>query len=157
MASPYFLSGLTTREAIIDAMTRVLVALDEGDAGLFDSAWAGDDVYVQIGTDDNKKVFPSLALVRKVVFDRVALMDTTHSFTTPRVYYEEGSDTARMTAVSLAQHCPEGRGKEPDGPKYLVGGQYNVDLVRDSADGVWKIKKWVIKINWAQGDASILA
>ncbi|KAL1888030.1 hypothetical protein Sste5346_009827 [Sporothrix stenoceras] len=156
MASSYFLSGLTTRESILDAMTRVLVALDQNDVGLFNSAWAGEDILAQIGVDENKKVLPNLSVVRKVVFDRIGPMDTTHSFTTPRVHVEEGADTAVLTAVSLAQHCPVGRGKEPDGPKYLVGGEYTVDMVKDAADGQWKIKKWILKINWAQGDNSIL-
>lgn len=156
MASPYLLSGLTTREAIVDAMTRVLVALDRNDVGLFNSAWAGDDVLAQIGVDENKKVLPSLPVIRKMVFDRVGPMDTTHSFTNPRVDVHEGADTAVLTATSLAQHCAVGRGKEPDGPKYLVGGEYTVDMIRDSADGAWKIKKWVLKISWAEGDASIL-
>ncbi|CAK7227033.1 hypothetical protein SBRCBS47491_006432 [Sporothrix bragantina] len=156
MASSYILSGLTTREAIIDAMTRVLTALDTNDVGLFDSAWAGEDVLAQIGNDDDKKVLPNLSLIRKLIFERVAAMDTTHSYTTPRVHVEEGADTAYLTAVSLAQHCPEGRGREPDGPKYLVGGNYRVDLIKDPADGVWKIKKWVIKVIWSEGDRTIL-
>lgn len=154
--SPYILSSLTTREAILDAITRVLVALDRNDVELFNSAWAGDDVFVQIGTGDDKKVLPNLALIRKVVFDRVGPMDTTHSYTSPRVDVQDGADTAVLTATSLAQHCPPGRGKEPDGPKYLVGGEYTANLIRDSADGVWKIKKWTLEIRWTQGDASIL-
>ncbi|CAK7213619.1 hypothetical protein SCUCBS95973_001860 [Sporothrix curviconia] len=156
MASSYILSGLTTREAIIDTVSRVLTALDTNDVGLFDSAWAGEDVFCQIGVEDDKKVLPSLSLIRRMIFERVAVMDTTHSYTTPRVHVEEGADTAYFTAISLAQHCPEGRGKEPNGPKYLVGGNYMVDLVKDAADGVWKIKKWVIKITWAEGDPSVL-
>ncbi|ERS97130.1 uncharacterized protein SPSK_02804 [Sporothrix schenckii 1099-18] len=156
MAVPVLLSGLTTREAIIDAMTRALVALDHNDVELFNSAWAGEDVVAQIGVDDDKKFLPNLSVIRMAIFDRIGPMDTTHSFTTPRVHVHEGADTAVLTTVSLAQHCPAGRGKEPDGPKYLVAGEYTADMVRDAADGVWKIKKWVLKINWAQGDASIL-
>lgn len=73
-----------------------------------------------------------------------------------RVDVKEGADTASLVAYALAQHCPPGRGKEPDGPKYLTGGEYWIDLVRDESDGLWKIKKWVLDIVWRQGDASVM-
>lgn len=75
-----------------------------------------------------------------------------------RVEYKAGADTASLTAYALAQHCPPGRGKEADGPKYLVGGEYRVDVVRGEEGGemVWKMKKWVLDIIWTQGDASVM-
>lgn len=73
-----------------------------------------------------------------------------------RVDVKDGADTASLTAYALAQHCPPGKGKEPDAPKYLVGGEYWIDLMRDEGDGLWKIKKWVLNVVWRQGDASLM-
>ncbi|CAK7243192.1 MAG: hypothetical protein STHCBS139747_004703 [Sporothrix thermara] len=153
---PHIISGLTTREAILDAMNRVLLAVDTNDLDLFNSAWAGEDVLAHVGFEEDTKVLPGLSLIQKRVFERPAALDTTHSYAAPRVHVEEGADTAYLTAVFMAQHCPGGRGKEPDGPKYLVGGNYMVDLVKVPADGVWKIKKLVVKMIWAQGDPSVM-
>ena len=73
-----------------------------------------------------------------------------------RVDVKDGADTAFLTAYALAQHCPPGKGIEPDGPKLLVGSEYLVDLVKDEGDGLWKIKKWVLNVSWRQGDASVM-
>lgn len=67
---------------------------------------------------------------------------------------ELGSGTGH--AYALAQHCPSGRGKEPDGPKYLVGGEYFIDLLKDEEDGMWKIKTWILEVIWRQGDRSVM-
>ena len=73
-----------------------------------------------------------------------------------RVDVKDGADTASLTAYALAQHCPPGKGKEPDASKYLAGGEYCIDLIKDEADGLWKIKKWVLNVIWSQGDASVM-
>jgi hypothetical protein len=154
-SSSHILASLTPREAIVDAMTRALVACDRNDTALFNSAWDGEDVAFEIN-DGDKKVLPNLGLIRMHILDRVGPMDTTHNISNIRVDVKDGADTALLTATSLAQHCPPGRGKEPDGPKYLVGGEYSADVIKDNADGVWKIKKWALKVIWAQGDASVM-
>ncbi|KAF7563275.1 hypothetical protein G7046_g854 [Stylonectria norvegica] len=153
-SSTLFLSSLSPREAIIDALSRALISCDRHDTQLFNSAWAGEDVVFEIH-DGDTKVLPNRSLIRTHVLDRVGPMDTTHNVSNVRVDVKDGADTAFLTATSLAQHCPSGRGKEPDGPKYLVGGQYSLDLVRDEAKE-WRIKKCVLEVIWTQGDASIM-
>jgi molybdopterin synthase catalytic subunit len=37
----------------------------------------------------------------------------------------------------------------------MSGGEYFVDLVKER-DGLWKIKKWTMKVIWSQGDRSII-
>ena len=69
MAQPIYLSSLSPREAITDAMVRALVGCDRNDAALFNSAWLNEDASFEIN-DGEKKVLPNLALIRKVVFDR---------------------------------------------------------------------------------------
>jgi hypothetical protein len=46
--------------------------------------------------------------------------------------------------------------KEPDGPKLLMAGDYDIDLVRDETDGLCKIKKWILGSIWRQGDDSVM-
>jgi hypothetical protein len=75
--------------------------------------------------------------------------------TNVRIDYKNGEDTASMTAYALCQHSPPGRGKQPDGPKFTTGVDYNVEVVR-SGDGLWKINKAVLDVVWTQGDHSVM-
>ncbi len=152
---PLSLSSLSQREAIIDAVNRALIGCDRFDTLIFNSAWAGEDVVFEIH-DREKRVFEGLSSIHTYVFDKVGPMDTTHNISAVRVDVQDGADTAHVTATAMAQHCPPGRGKEPDGPKYTVGGQYFLDLVKDEA-GQWKITKWVLNVIWNQGDPSVMA
>ena len=68
----------------------------------------------------------------------------------------DGADVAHLTATSTAQHCPSGMGRQPDGPKFCVGSQYDIHLVKEEAVGMWKIKKWVLSVTWTQGDPSVM-
>lgn len=153
---PQVLSSLTPREAITDAIYRAIIGIDRCDIPLFDSAFANEDVSFEIRAGDEIRAVQGLSNIRTQVLDRVGHMDTTHMLSNIRVDVKDGADTASLTAHALAQHCPPGRGKEPDGPKYLAGGEYWIDLVRDESDGLWKIKKWVLDIVWRQGDASVM-
>lgn len=148
------LSSLTQREAVADALYRAAIGCDHHDTALFNSAWAGEDVVMEIH-DDKERVIPNLSLIRTHVLDKVGPMDTTHNISMVRVNLEDGADTATVTATSMAQHCPPGQGRDPARPKYTVGGEYSVELVKDEA-GVWKIKKLVLNVIWTTGDASLM-
>lgn len=83
-------------------------------------------------------------------------MDTSHSLSSISVD-RDGDDNATVTAVTLNMHCPAGRGREPDGPKFLISGQYKAHMVRTGdADGEWKIKDVENRIYWKQGDPSVM-
>ncbi len=151
---PQTFSSLSPREAITDALYRAAIASDHHDSALFDSAFAGEDVSMEIH-DDNKRVLEGLSLIRRMVLDRVGPMDTTHNISMVRVNYHDGADTASLTATSLNQHAASGTGRDPNGSKYTVGGEYFVDLVKDEA-GVWRIKKLVLNVIWTSGDASLM-
>lgn len=151
---PPTLPSLSQREAIADAMYRAAIASDHHDTALFNSAWAGEDVSMEIH-DDNKRVFQGLTLIRTNVLHKVGPMDTTHNISMVRVNYRDGADAASLTATSMAQHAPSGTGRDPNGTKYTVGGEYSVDLIKDEA-GVWKIKKLVLNVIWTSGDASFM-
>jgi hypothetical protein len=148
------LPSLSHREAIADALYRAAIASDHHDSELFDSAWAGEDVSMEIH-DDDKRVLQGLSLIRTNVLNRVGPMDTTHNISMVRVNYQTGADTASLTATSTAQHAASGTGRNPNGIKYTVGGEYFVDLIKDNED-VWKIKKLVLNVIWTSGDASLM-
>ena len=148
------LCSLSQREAITDALYRAAIASDHHDSALFDSAWAGEDVSMEIH-DDKIRVMDGLSMIRTNVLNRVGPMDTTHNISMVRVNYQAGVDTASLTATSTAQHAAPGTGMDPNGIKYTVGGEYSVDLIKDQAD-VWKIKKLVLNVIWTSGDASLM-
>ena len=154
-SSPQILPSLSQREAIVDALYRAAIASDHHDTALFDSAWAGEDVSMEIH-DGNKKVIPGLSLIRTHVLHKVGPMDTTHNISMVRVNHQDGANTAILTATSMAQHAPAGTGRDPNGTKYTVGGEYSVDLIRDDGDGLWKMKKLVLNVVWSTGDPSLM-
>ncbi len=146
------LNSLTTREAVIDAIYRGLLSIDENDPALFDSAWAGQDVAFEF----NGRPTEGFDAIKSFLLGSIGPLDTTHSISNVRVDLKDGADTAKLTANFIAQHGPPGRGLEADGPKFLAGGRYWVDVVKDETDGLWKVKKWALKLVWRQGDESIM-
>ena len=71
-----------------------------------------------------------------------------------RVDIKDGGKEAQLNCYALAQHCLEGEGMKPDGKKYLAASEYWVDFVK--GDVGWGAEKWVMKIIWTQGDASVM-
>jgi hypothetical protein len=151
---PQTLPSLSQREAIVDTLYRAAIGSDHHDLALFDSAWAGEDVSMEIHGDD-KRVVDGLSLIRKIVFSKVGPMDTTHNISMVRVNYQDGADTATLTATSTNQHAAPGTGRDPNGAKYTVGGEYSVDMIKDGG-GVWRIKKLALHVIWTSGDASLM-
>jgi SnoaL-like domain len=153
MAHPISLTNLSPREATTDALYRAIIGFDRNDISSFNSAFT-EDVTMEIRPGN--RVIKGLSTIRAQSLDQVGPMDTMHMISNVRVDVKPGADCASLTAYALAQHCPPGRGKELDGPKYLSAGEYSVDLVKDEGDGLWKIKKWVLDTIWRQGDASVM-
>lgn len=72
-----------------------------------------------------------------------------------RVHVQEGAEEAFVTANALHQHVKVVEGEEGGpGKQYLAGLVYKVDLV--VVEGKWKVKRWEMKMRWAQGDRGIL-
>lgn len=154
MTLPASLHGLTTREAIIDSLYRILRGLDRNEIDLFYSA-VTDDIEVQVIGDANLST-TGLSSVKAKIFDLVAPMDSSHVISNVRVDVQEGASNATLQCYCSAQHCPPGRGQEPDGPKFLGTVDYTLELVLDQASGLWKIQKWVLDRLWLQGDPSVM-
>lgn len=149
------LGSLTPREAVADTLIRLLIGFDKNDVQLFSSAFAGEDVILELN-GGNKRSLNSLSDIITHVFNLVGPMDSSHTIGNVRVDVKEGGHTAHLFAYVLAQHCQAGKGKDPAAPKYSTGGDYSVDFVKDEVDGKWKVKKFVLDVIWNQGDPSIM-
>ncbi|KAK3068040.1 hypothetical protein LTR53_014696 [Teratosphaeriaceae sp. CCFEE 6253] len=153
MAFPITLSGLTPREAVLDALYRASLAFDTGSVALLHSALTPDAVF-----DLNGRVLTGIEAILAQSFAVVAKLDTTHFVTNPRVDLKDGGTEAAVTTGFLAQHYRLGTGGQGDAARYLVGGVYLVDLVRDEEGegGLWRARRWVIKSTWSEGDRGVM-
>lgn len=97
-------------------------------------------------------------------FDRVFSLVTTHIVTNIRVNLkDEKDDSATITAQAISYHVrPEDAFKEED-TSYTGGSLYDIEVVRDREQdvegeigGVWRIKRWGIKVLWTTGDKNVL-
>lgn len=154
MNNPIKVKTFTTSEAIIDPLYRAVIGLDTNDLKLFESAFINkkDAVFEMDGY-----AMEGLDVIHDNVFKGIGPLDTTHFITNTRVQVEDGADTAVLTAYALAQHYRSGEGADPATKRLLSGSMYHVDVVKDNADDLWKIKKWAMKIVWLEGDKSIVA
>ncbi|PYH67983.1 uncharacterized protein BO88DRAFT_454876 [Aspergillus vadensis CBS 113365] len=142
-------SSPQTREDIINALNRAILGLDTADSRLFDSALFPDSTF-----DLHVTVMSSLPNIHKDSYDNISKMDTTHILSNIRVTMVEGDDNrAKVTASALAQHYRPGEGNVHDTSRLLGGGLYYCDIDKDvTGDGLWKLRNWVVKLTWTEGD-----
>ncbi len=74
MPYPHTLTGLTTREAITNALYRAVLAFDRNDISLIDSAFAGEDSMFEMHPGPQKTVIPPLSAVRDTIFAKAGPM-----------------------------------------------------------------------------------
>ena len=152
MPYPLLLSGLSTREQIVDAVHRACLGLDSNNQVLWESAWTADpDVSLEFG--DHKLV--GLEMMNKYCFNHIGPMTTQHLLTSVRVDVAEGASVAYITTNALNQHFPAGQGLEPHAEHMLAGSLYDIQAIKE-ASGEWKIKKWVATVLWRQGNPAIM-
>lgn len=156
MSHQHILSSLSAREAVVDAMYRCLIGFDRNDGSIFDSAFAGEDVSIGFKDGNDIQMYDGLSHIKSYFLNHVGPMATTHMTSNVRVNLEDGANTAKVTAYALAQHCLPGGGNDPNAKKFLVAGEYFIDMIKDEKDGMWKAKKWVMDILWRQGDPSVM-
>ncbi|KAB8266187.1 hypothetical protein BDV32DRAFT_143911 [Aspergillus pseudonomiae] len=151
MSYPSSLPSLTTREAIADTLYRCVGGFDTADAALFDSAFTKDATF-----DLNGRVLEGLESIHKDCYDNISKLDTIHYMSNVRVNVKEGEEKGSLTASALAQHYRPGEGIQAGTKYFLAGSLYEMDVVRDEGDGLWKITHWKLKIVWAEGDWGVV-
>jgi hypothetical protein len=152
MTSAYTLTGLSPREAVADALHRCVLGLDRNDRDLFESACVKDESMTVSAGPVTLNGWETI----NGYFQRVFAVITTHMISNIRVELKEGADTASMTAHAMSYHLKEETAMTLEDASYRAASLYDIDLVRDSGDGLWKIKKWDIKVLWTTGDIKVL-
>lgn len=152
MSNPVILSTLSPREAIADALHRCVLGIDSNNRELLESGCLKNEEIVVIAGPVTVQGWPAVS----EFFDTVFKLITTHVTSNIRIQVEDGADTASMTAHAISYHVkPEDALKEED-TSYTAACLYDIDLVKDGNDGLWKIKKWILKILWTTGDKAVL-
>jgi hypothetical protein len=152
MADAVTLTALTPREAIADALHRCVLGIDTNNQDLFESGCLKNE---------------SMALVAGPIaidgwtainefFQRVFVLVTSHVISNIRIEVEDGADTASMTAHAISYHVRPDDALKPEDTSYTASSLYSIELVKDTDDGLWKIKKWEMKILWTTGDIAVL-
>lgn len=152
MAQSHTLTALSPREAVADALHRCILGIDSNDQGLYESACLKDESATVVAGPTTIQGWKAISEFFEIVF----LVVTTHLVTNIRVELKDGADTAFMTAHAIAYHVRPDDAFKLEDTSYTAGCLYLIDLVRDNTDGLWKIKKWEIKIQWTSGDIAVL-
>jgi SnoaL-like domain len=153
MANSISLTSLSPREAVADALHRCITGTDDNDRALFESGMLKDKdtAFIIAGTDRGFQGYDAIA---EYMFTKVLPIPTTHLVTGVRVDLKD-DQTAYVTAHAVAYHWKPEDAFTAEGKPFTTGGMYYIDVVKDS-DGLWKVKKWTLKINWTEGDRAII-
>jgi hypothetical protein len=150
MAGTATLTALTPREAVADALYRAVLGIDSNNRELFESACLKDESMTFSAGQFNLKGWSQIS----DLFVTLSKVVTTHITSNIRV--EVKDDTASMTASAVAYHVKEDEAFKPEDTSYTAYNLYDIDLVKDDDDGLWKIKRWEIKALWTTGHASVV-
>ena len=151
------LRGLTEREAVMDAVFRVLQGLDDANQSLLQSAFTHDAVLDLGGTTDIGTALGThkghAAVVDFLTANVANGMDTMHNVSNFRVDID--GDRASLTAYAIAQHYRPGEAVQPLDSKWLMMGNRYVSTLRKE-DGLWKIEYFLINTRWCDGDIGVM-
>jgi hypothetical protein len=154
MSHPPVLTGLTPRESIADNLHRAVLGLDTNNEPLFSSALltASPDTTVTAGPF-TASGWPAI----RALFEPAFRIVTAHIISNIRIELEhDNADTARMTAHAISYHVrPEDALKVED-TSYTASSLYDIEVVNVREEGVWKMRRWEMKILWTVGDRSVL-
>lgn len=146
------LPSLSPRDAVADALQRCILGLDTNDRDLFGSGCLmNESMILAIGpTTVNgwKAICDTMEPAFRVV--------TSHVISNIRINLEDGADTASMTAHAMSYHIKPEDALKPEDTSYTASSLYDIDLVKDKEDGLWKIKRWGFQILWTTGDRAVL-
>ncbi|RVX73950.1 hypothetical protein B0A52_02840 [Exophiala mesophila] len=152
MAQPDNLREITPREAVADALHRCILGFDNNDRELFESACLKDESMLVVAAGFIIQGWTSISDFMSRLFSLV----TTHFITNIRVQFNDESNTAHMSAHAIAYHVRADDAFKQEDASYTAGCLYFIDLIKDDTDGLWKIKKWEIKMQWTTGDRAVL-
>lgn len=154
MSHSVSLASLSPREAVADALYRCVVGMDDNNPAMFESSFMkGKDTSFSI----NDKAVEGTDAITAYIYNKIMPLHTTHFITNIRVDLKDGADTAYMTASALAYHYKAEDAFKSEDKSYVTAGLYYIDLVKDDDDNLWKIKTFKVKLNWTNGQASVIS
>ncbi|KAF2825531.1 hypothetical protein CC86DRAFT_419585 [Ophiobolus disseminans] len=161
MTSKIHLPNLTSREAVADAIHRIALGIDTNDHALFASACVQDPSMLLTAGPVTPSGWKSMTLSGwesiNGYFQRVFGLVTSHVLSNIRIELaDDNAETAHLTTTGLTHHMRPDDALDKQDASYTCSCQYNVDLIKDGSDGLWKIKKWEVKVIWTTGDPTIL-
>lgn len=143
------LTTIADRLAISDVMHRYATAIDMKDLGLLEQVF-DEIVESDFTTLGGKPWSGARADWIEIMRGTVAGLTSTQHLTGNHVHRIDG-DRAHLTAYLQAMHHLSGARGEPD---YLIGGYYDVDLIRRSEG--WRISRYSLTVTWQRGDRDVL-
>jgi len=152
MAASATLPSLTPLEAVADTLHRCVLGIDTNDRDLFASACVQDETMAIIFRSGALEGWSTIS----AFFERLYTLVTLHMVSNVRVALEDGADKASLTAHAVAYHVRPEEAHTQEDTAYTAGNLYFIDLVKDAADGLWKIKRWEIRTLWTTGDRAVL-
>lgn len=152
MADLTTLTALSPRETVADALYRCVLGIDSNNQEMFESACLKNEGMTVIAGPFTIEGWTAIS----EFFVKAFALVTTHITSNIRIELKDGADTASMTAHTLAYHVRLEDALKPEDTSYTASCLNFIDLVKDSNDGLWKIKKWEIKILWTTGDRAVL-
>ena len=89
-------------------------------------------------------------------------LTTTHFITNVRIAHTPGEKKAKVTTSAQAVHYRNGDGLKAfagnmTAPRFVSGGIYYIDAVKDDEDGLWRVERWELNPHWVEGDASVMS
>lgn len=145
------LTPLTPREAVADALLRCVIGIDTNNKELFESACLKNDSMTVVAGPFVAEGWTAIT----EMFQKAFVLVTTHITSNIRIKMKDSADTASMTAHALSYHVRPEDTLKPEDTSYTAASLYSIDLVKDD-DGLWKFKKWEMRILWTTGDKAIL-
>ncbi|RYO83543.1 hypothetical protein DL762_006067 [Monosporascus cannonballus] len=140
------------RKAVADALHRYVLGIDTNNQDLFKSGYLKNESMAVIASPITIDGWTAIS----EFFLKVFVLVTAHVIRNIRIELKDGADTASMTTHALAYHVRPDDALKQEDSSYTASCLYFIDLVKDSNDGLWKIKKWEIKIQWTAGDRAVL-
>ncbi|KAF2448439.1 hypothetical protein P171DRAFT_470205 [Karstenula rhodostoma CBS 690.94] len=146
------LPSLTPREAIADALSRCVLGIDTNSRPLFESACVKDETMtISIGPIVLEG-WPAISAYMERVFHLI----TTHIISNVRIAVEDGADTATLTAHAISYHVREEDALKVEDTSYTASSLYDIEMVKDAGDGLWKIRRWGFEVLWTTGKRSVM-
>ena len=156
------MSAPSPREAAIDALLRLLQAIDDNSPSLLASAVTSDTVLDMTGLSVvSGRPMPVLEGVQMATVGLLehgpGNMDTGHVASSFQVEMKENGKLAELTAIAVAYHYKKGEGSVAGKAGLTVGNRYTMEVIEEATEGLWKIRKAEIKNLWCEGDLGVFA